>query len=89
MEIRSGLEGLRSLLGVDQAAPAAAERKSQAAPASGPGGDRATVSSAASELAQASVDEGVRTEKVVAIQAALARRPQVVSEPAGQGQQMG
>ena len=72
MEIRNSLEGLKSLLGVNAPAPAAAEGKGQAAGATALNTDRATLSNAASEVAQAAQEDGVRTEKVTSIQAALA-----------------
>lgn len=74
MEIRSNLEGLSSLLGVN-ATDAAADRAKSHASSSAPsalGTDHATLSSAASEMAQAAGQDGVRMEKVTAIQAALA-----------------
>lgn len=72
MDMRSGLDGLRSLLGVPQTATPAASpvRNSATAGTSAAAADRATLSQAASEAAQAGGD--VRTEKVAAIQAALA-----------------
>jgi flagellar biosynthesis anti-sigma factor FlgM len=73
MEIRSNLEGLNSLLGVNAADAPAERSKSQGIPASSVlGGDCATLSSAASEMAQSVGDDGVRAEKVAAIQASLA-----------------
>ena len=72
MEIRNGLEGLTSLLGIDGAAPAATQGKTGAADSSSLGADRATLSSAASEVAQSAGDDGVRAEKVSSIQAAVA-----------------
>jgi negative regulator of flagellin synthesis FlgM len=73
MEIRSGLEGLKSLLGVNAAAPPATQGKSAAVSQGGAfSTDSATLSSAASEVAQTAGDDGVRTDKVASIQAALA-----------------
>lgn len=74
MDMRSGLDGLRSLLGVLQTATPAASpaRNSAAAGGTAAGADRATLSQAASEAAQASPGEDVRSEKVAAIQAAIA-----------------
>ena len=72
MEIRSGFDGMSSLLGVNVADGVQGRSKGQAAGAEALGADRATLSSAASQMAQAAGDEGVRTEKVVEIQAALA-----------------
>jgi len=73
MDIRNNLEGLRSLPGVnptDRPTP-----QSKAATPTAPSSlenDRATVSSAASEVSQAASGEGVRADKVAAVQAALA-----------------
>lgn len=74
MEIRNGLDSLRALLGVNAANPAAPQNANNAKAAAGGGieADQATVSSAANEVSQAASGEGVRTEKVAAIQAALA-----------------
>jgi negative regulator of flagellin synthesis FlgM len=73
MDIRSSLDGLKSLLGVDSAAPAAARpvRNTKADESSALGSDRATLSSAGSEVSQASQEDGLRREKVATIQAAL------------------
>jgi flagellar biosynthesis anti-sigma factor FlgM len=73
MDIRSSLDGLKGLLGVTQAAPSAAQRTKagQAAESSIPS-DRATLSSAGSEVASTASDGGVRMDKVAAIQSALA-----------------
>jgi len=75
MDIRNSLDGLRSLLGVNQAPPAAAGAKSNAAADAGAGAfgsDRATLSSAASEVSLAASDGGVRKDKVSSVQSALA-----------------
>lgn len=74
MDIRSSLEGLKSLLGTPAAVPAGSQPpKSPGATAgSGLGSDRATFSSAASEVAQTAGDTSVRMDKVAGIQAALA-----------------
>jgi negative regulator of flagellin synthesis FlgM len=73
MDIRSSLEGLKSILGTAEAAPAAAQQpKSGAAGGSALGSDRATFSSAASEVSQTAGDAAVRMDKVANIQAALA-----------------
>jgi negative regulator of flagellin synthesis FlgM len=74
MDIRNSLEGLKSLLGTSQAAPAATPqtKSSASTSAGGLGSDRATFSSAGSEVAQAAADSGVRMDKVASIQAALA-----------------
>ena len=73
MSMSSSLEGLRSLLGVNPAAPSATTGRSATAPApSGLGSDLATLSSAGSQVSQAAANDGVRLDKVAAIQAALA-----------------
>ena len=74
MDIRSGLDGLKSLLGVPQtAAPDPPQvRSGSAAATQAAGSDRATLSSAASEVAQTSSGDDVRLDKVATIQAALA-----------------
>jgi negative regulator of flagellin synthesis FlgM len=74
MDIRSGLDGLKSLLGVTPATQSGAQpvrtgsaaREAGAVPA-----DRATLSSAGSEVAQSAAEDGVRMDKVASIQAAL------------------
>jgi flagellar biosynthesis anti-sigma factor FlgM len=78
MDIRGGLDGLKSLLGVTQATQAGAQAGTQSV-RSGTGAgetasvsrDRATLSSAGSEVAQSAADGGVRMDKVASIQAAL------------------
>jgi negative regulator of flagellin synthesis FlgM len=73
MDIRSGFEGLKSILGVSQPTPAPTQPKSNTAVGgSGLGNDQATFSNAASAVSQGSGDSGVRTDKVAQIQAALA-----------------
>jgi negative regulator of flagellin synthesis FlgM len=75
MDIRNSLEGLKSLLGVNPTAPSAPQSKNaSAADAAGSAllSDRATLSGAGSGVSQAVSEEGVRTEKVASIQAALA-----------------
>ena len=75
MEIRSGLEGLNSLTELTKVAPAITQAQSGAAPAKAAtqaGRDRATLSTAGAEIAQAAANGDVRTEKTAEIQAALA-----------------
>ena len=73
MDIRSSLEGLKTILGVPQTAAAATPARSSA-----PSGqsaltsDEATLSSAGSAVSDSSAGSGVRTDKVAEIQAALA-----------------
>ena len=74
MDIRSSLEGLKSLLGTPAAAPAAGQqpRSPGATGGGGLGSDLATFSSTASEVLQTAGDANVRMDKVAGIQAALA-----------------
>jgi len=73
MDIRNSLDGLRTLLGVNPAVPATPQSKETAAGApSAWGSDSAKVSSAASEVSDAASSEGVRMDKVAAVQQALA-----------------
>jgi negative regulator of flagellin synthesis FlgM len=75
MDMSSSLEGLRSLLGVGSTAPAATPARSStpaATDAGGPYNDLATLSSAGSQVSEAASGDGVRMDKVAAIQAALA-----------------
>jgi len=73
MDIRSSLEGLKSLLGTAPAALAPAQQsRSQSAGASLLGSDHATFSSAGNEVSQSLADSGVRMDKVSAVQSALA-----------------
>ncbi len=73
MDIRNSMDGLRSLLGVNLTAPSTPQGKgiTSAAPSTFDS-DRATFSSAGSEVSQAASGEGVRADKVAAVQAALA-----------------
>jgi negative regulator of flagellin synthesis FlgM len=73
MDIRSSLDGLKSLLGTPAATPAATQQPKggAASSASALGSDLATFSSAASEVSQTAGDSGVRMDKVAGIQAAL------------------
>jgi len=74
MDIRNSLDSLRSLFGVNPAVPSAPQTRSNAAavPSGAFESDCATLSSAASEMAQSLSGEGVRTDKVAAVQSALA-----------------
>lgn len=80
MDIRNRLDGLKSLLGVATAAPAATQQPKNNTVATGTalGSDRATLSSAGSEVSLAAADSGVRTDKVAGIQAALASGTYIV-----------
>jgi negative regulator of flagellin synthesis FlgM len=73
MDIRNSLEGLKTLLGVTP--PGAAPQRNTSTATSGAnaaGSDRATFSSAGSQVSQASAEPDVRLDKVASIQAALA-----------------
>ena len=73
MDIRSSLDGLKSLLGTTQSAPAAPQpRSSNAATGSGLGSDQATFSSAGSEVSLTAAEPGVRADMVASVQSALA-----------------
>jgi len=73
MDIRSSLEGLKSLLGTPATAPAVSQQpKGPGATGSALGSDRATFSNAGNEVAQTAGDASVRMDKVTGIQAALA-----------------
>jgi len=73
MDIRSSLDGLKSLLGVTPSNVEPAQTRSAPASTTNPlNSDRATVSSAGSEVASALADSSVRTDKVAGVQAALA-----------------
>jgi flagellar biosynthesis anti-sigma factor FlgM len=74
MDIRNSLDGLRSLLGVNPAVQPVPRGKSSAATQSEGAfdTDRATLSSMGNQAAQEASGEGIRTEKVAAVQAALA-----------------
>ncbi len=73
MDIRSSLDGLKTLLGVNPTATTTVPkpRGGQAQETNSLTSDRATLSSAGSEVSQAASEGGVRTEKVAQIQAAL------------------
>lgn len=76
MDIRSSVEGLKTLLGATSTAPAQTQPVKSGAAAGTPptplAGDHATLSSAGTEVSQTASDPGVRTDKVSAVQAALA-----------------
>jgi negative regulator of flagellin synthesis FlgM len=74
MDIRSGYEGLKSLLGTPAATPATQPQTKGGTTtgASSLGSDMATFSSAANEVAQTAGDSTVRMDKVAGIQALLA-----------------
>jgi negative regulator of flagellin synthesis FlgM len=73
MDIRNSLDGLKSLLGVPPASTSAPQRGANtAASPSALTSDRATFSSAGSEVAQTAADSDIRLDKVAGIQSALA-----------------
>jgi flagellar biosynthesis anti-sigma factor FlgM len=73
MDIRNSLDGLRSLLGVNPTVSSAPQGKgSTSAAGTSFDSDRATFSSAASEVSQSASAENVRADKVAAVSAALA-----------------
>ncbi len=74
MDIRNSLDGLKSLLGVTQPSAAPAQPKSTPASTttSALNNDRATFSSAGSEVSNALSDSDVRMDKVNSIQSQLA-----------------
>lgn len=74
MDIRSGLDGLKSILGVSQPAGAAAGnvRRGGGADAAGLASDEVTFSSAGNQVAQSASSGEVRMDKVAQVQAALA-----------------
>ena len=74
MDIRSGLDGLKSLLGVSQPAPSSAQqvKGGSSSETSALNSDHATFSSASSEVSSAASDGGVRMDKVASIQSVLA-----------------
>jgi negative regulator of flagellin synthesis FlgM len=73
MDIRTSLDGLKSLLGVTPPAPAAPQTRGNA-PAGGSAftSDQATFSSAGSEVSLMAAEPDVRADKVAGVQAAMA-----------------
>jgi flagellar biosynthesis anti-sigma factor FlgM len=73
MDIRTGLDGLRSLLGVSQPSAASTQPAKNGASQENDAvsSDVATLSNAGSEVAQAETDGGVRMDKVSSVQTAL------------------
>jgi flagellar biosynthesis anti-sigma factor FlgM len=73
MDIRSSLEGLKSLLGTQAPAPSTAPPQKSGATAGGSAlsSDQATFSSAGSEVSQTAGGTEARMDKVASIQAAL------------------
>jgi negative regulator of flagellin synthesis FlgM len=96
MDIRSSLEGLKTLLGGTQPTAPVAPPKAGAVPGAGAiTNDLATLSSAGSEVSQTSAEPEARMDKVASIQSALASgtynvpasavAPSVVSAMMGNG----
>jgi flagellar biosynthesis anti-sigma factor FlgM len=72
MDIRSSLDGLKTLLGVTPSKTSAQKAQAGSSVDAHPmTSDRATLSSAGTEVAQSAADSGVRAAKVSDIQAAL------------------
>jgi len=74
MDVRNSLDGLKSLLGVAAPTPATSQTSKSTSVGLGStmSSDRATFSSAGSEVSQTASEPGVRMDKVSSIQAALA-----------------
>ena len=74
MDIRNSVEGLKTLIGVPQTAAAQTPpvKSGTAGNASALAGDRATLSSAGTEVAQTASESEVRMDKVASVHAALA-----------------
>ena len=72
MDIRSGLDGLKSMLGVSLPDPAGHAREAAAAETPVFSADRATLSDAGNQVAQGTANSGVRADKIAAVQSALA-----------------
>jgi negative regulator of flagellin synthesis FlgM len=75
MDISNSYEGLRSLLGVNTSEPSAVGNKTSsgtAAATTGSDSTTVTVSNAASQVSQTAGDDSVRTDKITAVQSALA-----------------
>jgi flagellar biosynthesis anti-sigma factor FlgM len=83
MDIRSSLDGLKSILGVAPAPLAVPQPKNANAASSAVwGSDQATLSNAGSAVSSSSGDSGVRMDKISAIQSALAAGTYQVSASA-------
>ena len=72
MSVRSSLNGLKSIYGAEQVAPApSSARRSAPTATSARGNDQATVSNAGSAVSLSMENSSVRMEKIASIQAAL------------------
>jgi negative regulator of flagellin synthesis FlgM len=73
MDIRNSLDGLKSLLGVTPPETARTQPKNNpATTGTGLSSDRATLSSAGSEVSLTAAEPAVRADKVAGVQAAIA-----------------
>lgn len=73
MDIRSSLDGLKSIFGATPPAPAVPQSKAGTSTSSTIfGSDHATLSSAASQVSSSASDSDVRWDKVASIQSQLA-----------------
>jgi negative regulator of flagellin synthesis FlgM len=72
MDIRSSLEGLKSILGTPQTASSTPAKSGSTSGPSALSSDQATLSNAGSAVLDSAGDTGVRADKVASIQAALA-----------------
>ncbi len=84
MEIRNDAEALKALLGISSPGSAQSQQTRNAEMVAAQavfGGDQATLSQAATEVSQSGADADVRTEKVAAIQQALAAGTYSVPAP--------
>lgn len=72
MDVKNNLEGLSNLLGISQSDTLSLNRSRTVQAGIQDTGDRATLSSAASQVAGSADDSSVRMDKVMAIQSALA-----------------
>jgi negative regulator of flagellin synthesis FlgM len=83
MNIRTDIEGLKSILGASPETSSISQAKSGAVTGDNAlTSDQATLSSAASAVLESSADGGVRADKVAAVQAALANGSYNVSASA-------
>ena len=75
MEIRNNAEALKAFLGVSSPASTQAQQvgnQQNNTAQAGFAGDQATLSHAGTEVSQSAADEGVRADRVAAVQQALA-----------------
>ncbi len=72
MDIRSNVDGLRNLLWAPSSVSEQPVKSQTSSPRASLGGDHATVSSAAAEVASASSESDVRLDKVAEVRTAIA-----------------